>query len=74
MFSGLFKTKTFWVGLATALGGVATVLGSGVAIDFSSITAIIDSVQAIAGTDGWEAIMLGLAIITGRHAISKMGK
>jgi len=74
MFSGLFTTKTFWVGLATLLGGVSAIVGAGVALDLSSVTAIIDTIQALVATDGWEAVMLGLAIITGRHAISKMGK
>jgi len=71
MFSGLFTTKTFWVGLATVVGGVSTMLTAGVAMDFSSIGAAIDTVQAFATTEGWQAIMLGLAIITGRHALSK---
>jgi len=60
--------------LATLLGGVSAIVGAGVALDLSSVTAIIDTIQALVATDGWEAVMLGLAIITGRHAISKMGK
>ena len=60
--------------MATLLGGVSAIVGAGVALDLSSVTAIIDTIQALVATDGWEAVMLGLAIITGRHAISKMGK
>ena len=73
MFNGLFTTKTFWVGFATAIGGLTTMLSSGFTLDFSSIGAIVDTVQAFVVSDGWEAVMLGIAIITGRHAVSKIG-
>lgn len=73
MFSGLLGTKTFWVGLATAAGGLATLLSGDLVLDFSSIGAIFTMLQTVAMTEGWAAILLGLGIITGRHAISKMG-
>lgn len=72
MFSGLLSTKTFWVGLATAIGGLATLLSGDLSLDLSSIGAIFATLQEIAMTDGWNALMLGLGIITGRHAIGKM--
>jgi len=72
MLSGLFTTKTFWVGLATVVGGLATMLSGDFTLDFSSVGAIIDTVQAFVASEGWEAVMLGIAIITGRHAVSKM--
>jgi len=73
MLSGLLSTKTFWVGLATAAGGLVTLLNGDISLDFSSIAAIFTTLQTVAMTEGWNAIMLGLGIITGRHAISKMG-
>lgn len=73
MLSGLLSTKTFWVGLATAASGLATLLSGDFTLDFSSISAIFATWQTVAMTEGWNAIMLGLGIITGRHAISKMG-
>ena len=72
MFNGLLGTKTFWVGMATALGGLATILGGDLTLDLSSIGAIFTTLQTIAMTEGWNAIMLGLGIITGRHALNKM--
>jgi len=74
MFSGLFTTKTFWVGLVTVAGGLSTMATNGAfgALDFSSIGAIIDTVRTMAGTAGWQAVLLGIGIITGRHAIAKM--
>lgn len=73
MFSGLLATKTFWVGLATALGGIATLLGGDLSLDLSSVGAIFETLKSLATTEGWNALMLGLGIITGRHAISKVG-
>ncbi len=73
MFSGLLATKTFWVGLATVLGGIATLLGGDLSLDLSSIGAILETLKSLATTEGWNALMLGLGIITGRHAINKMG-
>jgi len=72
MFSGLLSTKTFWVGLATAAGGLATLLSGDIALDFSSIGNVFTTLQHLAMTDGWNAFMLGLGIITGRHAVSKL--
>jgi len=74
MFSGLFTTKTFWVGLVTVAGGISTMATNGAfgALDFSSIGTVIDTVRTMASTGGWQAVMLGIAIITGRHAITKM--
>jgi hypothetical protein len=74
MFSGLFTTKTFWVGLVTVAGGISTLVTNGAfgALDFSSISSAIDTVRAFAATGGWQAVALGLAIIAGRHAVAKM--
>ena len=74
MFSGLFTTKTFWVGLVTVVGGLSTMATNGAfgALDFSSIGTINDTVRTMAGTSGWATVMIGLGIITGRHAIAKM--
>jgi hypothetical protein len=74
MFSGLFNTKTFWVGLLTVAGGISTMTTNGAFghLDFSSIGGAIDTLRAVAGTGGWQAVMLGFAIITGRHAIAKI--
>lgn len=74
MFSKLFTTKTFWVGLVTVAGGLSTMATNGAfgALDFSSIGTIIDTVRTMAGTSGWQAVLLGIGIITGRHAIAKM--
>jgi hypothetical protein len=73
MFNGLLGTKTFWVGMATALGGLAAILGGDFALDLSSVGAIFETLKSIGTTDGWNTLMLGFGIITGRHAISKMG-
>lgn len=73
MFSGLLSTKTFWVGLATAFGGLAALLSGDLSLDLSSIGAIFETLQSLATADGWNTLMLGLGIITGRHAINKMG-
>jgi hypothetical protein len=74
MFSGLLTTKTFWIGLVTVASGISTMATNGAFghLDFSSIGAAIDTVRAVASTGGWQAVMLGIGIITGRHAIAKM--
>lgn len=72
--NGIFTTKTFWVGLATAVSGLATLFGG---VDFNTVeftlSGIIAFAQTMFGTAGWETFMVGLAMITGRHAIAKIG-
>ena len=70
---GIFTTKTFWVGLATAVSGLATLFGG---VDFGTIEYTIGGMftfaQTVFGMAGWETFMVGLAMITGRHAIAKI--
>ncbi len=48
-----FKSKTFWVGIATVVGGIALIANSEM-------------------EKGIGSILAGLAMITGRDAISKV--
>ena len=69
----LWKTKTFWVGLATLATGVAALVTT---VDVSAISWTVNGLwsfaQTVAGADGWTTVLLGFAIITGRHALAKM--
>ena len=71
----LWKTKTFWVGVATLATGVAAIATR---VDFSAISWTVaglwDFAQKTAGTEGWTTVLLGFAIITGRHALDKLAK
>lgn len=71
----LWTTKTFWVGVATLATGVAALVTT---VDFSAISWTVNGLwgfaQTVAGSDGWTTVLLGVAIITGRHALAKMTK
>lgn len=59
----LLTTKTFWIGVVTLLAGIIEACFSA-GDEFSfSLTTLISS----------EKVLLGLGMITGRHALLKMG-
>ena len=59
----LLGTKTFWVGVATALTG----LGGGIALIVADPPQVIEGVAAI-----WAALALGGKAITQRHSNVKL--
>jgi len=60
----LLKTKTFWIGIVTlAAGIIEACFSDGEQFSFS-LTTLLSS----------EKVLLGLGMITGRHALLKMGR